>query len=200
MVLARWQATGTDEAGNILPTAAIEVREELPGQPLVPLFSDRAGTLTIGNPFLAGADGFAVFHAASGAYRIKASKGAFERVWRYVGIGTLQEADFEDLPPPVIPLATTAAAGLVELATVAELRSAPTRDKALVAEHIEAASAAVALADAATVALNWDAGINFTLTVTASRVIGNPTNGQPGTWRTVLAPLIHRDVDTGWRV
>jgi hypothetical protein len=51
---------------------------------------------------------------------------------------------------------------------------------------IETASAGVALADAATVALDWDAGINFTLTVTANRVIGNPTNGQPGTWRTIL--------------
>jgi hypothetical protein len=33
--------------------------------------------------------------------------------------------------------------------------------------------------------LDWDAGINFTLTVAGNRALGNPTNGQPGTWRTV---------------
>ena len=39
--------------------------------------------------------------------------------------------------------------------------------------------------DAATVAVDWDAGIYRTLTITANRILGNPTNGQPGTWRTI---------------
>ena len=43
----------------------------------------------------------------------------------------------------------------------------------------------MALTDAAPVAVDWDSGINFSLTVTAARQIGNPTNGQPGTWRTI---------------
>ena len=72
-----------------------------------------------------------------------------------------------------------------DIASVANVRAA-TANKLFVTDLIETASAGVALTDAATVAVDWDAGINFTLTVTANRVIGNPTNGQPGTWRTIL--------------
>ena len=70
-------------------------------------------------------------------------------------------------------------------ATNADARAAAA-NRVLTASLIETASAGVALADAATVAVDWDAAINFTLTVTANRLIGNPTNGQPGTWRTIL--------------
>ena len=63
---------------------------------------------------------------------------------------------------------------------------AATATKIVSADLLESASAKVALIDAATVAVDWDAGINFSLTVTANRIIGNPTNGQPGTWRTIL--------------
>lgn len=70
-------------------------------------------------------------------------------------------------------------------ATVAHVRTA-TAAKVVTADLLETASAFVALTDAATVAVDWDTGINFSLTVTASRIIGNPTNGQPGTWRTIL--------------
>jgi hypothetical protein len=80
---------------------------------------------------------------------------------------------------------STTVAGLVEKATDAEVRSA-TADKGLTTDLIESASALVALTDAAPVAVDWDAGINFSLTVTAAREIGNPTNGQPGTYRTIL--------------
>lgn len=71
-------------------------------------------------------------------------------------------------------------------ATDAQVRAATTGDLVLKPSLIESASAAVALTDAATVAVDWDAGIYFTLTVTANRTIGNPTNGQPGTTRTIL--------------
>jgi hypothetical protein len=81
------------------------------------------------------------------------------------------------------------ATGLVNLgpskASDADVRTAAA-NKVLTADRIESASAAVALTDAATVAVDWDAGINFTLTVTANRAIGNPANGQPGTYRTIL--------------
>jgi len=76
--------------------------------------------------------------------------------------------------------------GTVEMATDAEIRAATTGAKAIMAEDLETAAAAVALTDAATVAVDWDTGINFSLTITANRAIGNPTNGQPGTWRTIL--------------
>lgn len=77
-----------------------------------------------------------------------------------------------------------------DAASVADVRSAAaattTDAQLLTAPLLESAAAGVALTDAATVAVNWDNAINFTLTVTANRIIGNPTNGQPGTWRTIL--------------
>jgi hypothetical protein len=73
---------------------------------------------------------------------------------------------------------------LMDEATAAQVRSA-TADKVITAELIESASADVALTDAATVAVDWDAGINFTVTLAGDRTLGNPTNGQPGTWRTI---------------
>jgi hypothetical protein len=87
---------------------------------------------------------------------------------------------FNDIKQPASRLIT----GVVEEATEAEVYAA-TDGKFLDAGHIESASAPVALTDAATVAVDWDAAINFTLTVTANRAIGNPTNGQPGVWRTI---------------
>jgi hypothetical protein len=83
-------------------------------------------------------------------------------------------------------LATESASGIVDMATEAEIYSAASGAHALMAADLETAAAGVALTDAATVAVDWDTGINFTLTVTANRAIGNPTNGQPGTWRTIL--------------
>lgn len=82
--------------------------------------------------------------------------------------------------------ATTSSAGVVELATDAEVRSAAAGAVAITAAHVETAAAAVGLTDAATVVVDWDAAINFDLTVAASRIIGNPTNGQPRTYRTIL--------------
>jgi hypothetical protein len=81
--------------------------------------------------------------------------------------------------------ASTSAAGVVEKATDAEVRSAAA-DKYIAADHLESASAGVALTDAAIVAVDWDTFINATLTLTANRTLGNPTNGQVGTWRTIL--------------
>ena len=50
---------------------------------------------------------------------------------------------------------------------------------------IESASVEVALTDGATISLDWDTGINFGVTLQGTRTLGNPTNGQPGTYRTV---------------
>ena len=93
MVLARWQTTIVDEQGNILPGAQITVREEVPGAPLAMLKSDRNGSVNLGNPFQADADGFAAFHVVGGAYRIDATLGSSTRTWRYVPIGLAAEAD-----------------------------------------------------------------------------------------------------------
>jgi len=97
MVLARWQSTITDEAGNIQSAASVEVRREVAGSPLALLYSDRNGLVSTGNPITADSEGFAAFHVAGGAYRITATKGGFSRVWRYVGIGRAQEFDATDI-------------------------------------------------------------------------------------------------------
>lgn len=98
--LARWQASITDDAGNVIPGASIEVRSmTIGGSPLVSLYSDRAGATAIGNPFTADSNGFAAFHAAGDACRVRAYTGpsgapTFERIWTYVPVGTAGEKDF----------------------------------------------------------------------------------------------------------
>jgi len=97
--LARHQFTVQDEDGNAVPGAHVEVRLEVPGQPLASLFSDRTGLSAIGNPFDTDADGFAFFHVTGGAYQIRVYTGAsgaptFEApLQRWVAIGLNSEAD-----------------------------------------------------------------------------------------------------------
>jgi hypothetical protein len=74
--------------------------------------------------------------------------------------------------------------GVLETATDAEIR-ASSGNKSLTAQDLQTAAAGVALADAATVAVNWDAGIFFTLTAAGNCTIGNPSNGKPGQFRTI---------------
>jgi len=70
-------------------------------------------------------------------------------------------------------------------ATDAQVRAA-TADKVITAELIESASAFVALTSSGgSIAIDWDSGINFSHTFTENTIFANPTNGQPGTWRTI---------------
>jgi hypothetical protein len=100
MVLARWQAQIVDDEGNTLPGASIEVRREVTGSPLAVLYSDRAGTVPLGNPFAADSDGYAFFHAAGGAHKITVTASGLTRIWRYVGVGLSAEHDFVDVFNP----------------------------------------------------------------------------------------------------
>lgn len=93
MALARWQATITDEAGNVIPGAEIEVHRETAGLPLVQLYSDRDGNVAIGNPFNADAEGFAFFHVLGGEFKIIARSDGDERIWRYVPVGLAAGSD-----------------------------------------------------------------------------------------------------------
>ena len=77
-----------------------------------------------------------------------------------------------------------AAFGQIDKATAAEIR-AGTADKYLTADNAEDASEEVALSDAATIAVDWSAFINATVTLGGNRTLGNPTNGEPGTWRLI---------------
>lgn len=81
--------------------------------------------------------------------------------------------------------ATAVATGVVKHASVSEVRAATTGNLVLTAAILESAAALVSLTDAATVAVDWDAAINFSLTIAGNRTLGTPTNSQPGTWRSV---------------
>lgn len=96
MVMARWQTTLQDEAGNVIPSAVITVRRELSGFPLAQIKSDRDGVTPKANPFnlVEADDGFIFFHALGGAYRIHALlPGGDEKELRYVAVGTAAETD-----------------------------------------------------------------------------------------------------------
>lgn len=92
MVMACWQATIVDENGDVQASPSITVRRESDAA-LATIYSDRAGTVAIGNPFTGGTDGLARFFAAGDAYMITATKGGFSQTWRYVGIGLASESD-----------------------------------------------------------------------------------------------------------
>jgi hypothetical protein len=96
MTLARFQRNVVDNAGNIQASPTVTVRDATTNS-LVSIYSDRAGTAALGNPFTGDANGLAAFYVAGGAYRITAVKGAFSVTWDYVGIGTAQEYDFSDI-------------------------------------------------------------------------------------------------------
>jgi len=75
--------------------------------------------------------------------------------------------------------------GVVDLATDAEIRAATTGAHAIMASDLESAAALVTLTDAATIAVDWDTFINSIVTMAGNRTLGNPTNLQAGTWRTI---------------
>lgn len=92
MVLARWQRSVVDDSGDVQASPSIEVRRESDNA-LATIYSDRAGTTPLGNPFTGATDGFAFFYAVGDAYKITATKGSFSRIERYVGIGLASESD-----------------------------------------------------------------------------------------------------------
>jgi hypothetical protein len=74
----------------------------------------------------------------------------------------------------------------VDKASDANIRAA-TSNKVVTADNIETASALVTVTSTTNAtAVDWDAGINFTLTTSENTTISNPTNGQVGTWRTIF--------------
>jgi hypothetical protein len=96
MPLAVCQFHITDEAGNIVPNADVIVTKDETGFPAATIYSDREGLNPISNQLQADAHGFIRFYAPGGAYRIVASKGGFNRIWRHVAIGLYSEADPDD--------------------------------------------------------------------------------------------------------
>lgn len=87
----------------------------------------------------------------------------------------------------VPPVGSEGQAGSLEIATDAEIRSAASGPNAIIAQKLETAAAFVPLADAPTVLIDWDKGINFALECGGNALLANPTNPQAGTYRTILA-------------
>ncbi len=76
MGLPRYNRFIQDGAGNIVPGASVKVRLEVPGKPLVQLYSDPAGDDAIGNPILSNANGYVGFHVqVAGEYEIEITSG-----------------------------------------------------------------------------------------------------------------------------
>lgn len=114
-----------------------------------------------------------------------------------LGAGNWRITGYQRAAIPPAADASETTKGVVEKATVAETRSAAA-DKYFATDLIKTASAmAGVLSDAATIAVDWNTFINDEVTITADRTLGNPTNGQPGTYRTIL---VKGDGATGWEL
>jgi hypothetical protein len=90
-----WQATITDEAGNAVAGAGVEVRNASTNA-LVPLFSDNEGESPITNPFTTSSDGLARFYTNAGMYRIRAFFASEQQIWQDVLLG-IRIQDLPDL-------------------------------------------------------------------------------------------------------
>lgn len=182
MALAHWGAWIQDAAGNVLPAASIEVRDETSGL-LALLFSDRAGAVPLGNPFSADAGGFAGFFTEGGAYRIAATSGVITGIRRYEPIGTAQELDFVPGAAAFLNVGTTAgtvAAGddgrfADPIASAAQYRALAT-GRRIYTDSLSGAMVPVALVDAATIAWNLSGGMDFELNpIGGNRALGTPS-------------------------
>jgi hypothetical protein len=116
MTLGIFQRTVTDDAGDVQAAASVEVRVQ-DTNALASIYSDRAGSVPLANPFTTGSDGLVKFFAEGNAYKITATKGAFSVVWEYVAIGTAQELDIGAIEELIAE-----AGGTPELAEIATQR------------------------------------------------------------------------------
>jgi hypothetical protein len=89
-----FQKTIQDEAGNVMPGASVEVRDQVTSG-LVQLYSNFALSSTIGNPTTADGDGFVRFYVAPGRYRIVASLGGQSRTWEDEVLGQIDGAGIQ---------------------------------------------------------------------------------------------------------
>jgi hypothetical protein len=116
MALGIFQRTVADNAGDVQASASVEVRIQETNS-LASIYSDRAGTTPLANPFTTGSDGLVKFFAEGNAYKITATKGAFSVTWEYVAIGTAAELDIGAIEELIAE-----AGGTPELAEIATQR------------------------------------------------------------------------------
>lgn len=96
MALARCNLVITDEDGNVINGASVEVLLASTSLP-VQLYSDRDGMVALGNPFTAPDGAEAGFYVDGGSYNITATLGAFSRTWPDEDIGTARSLDIDDI-------------------------------------------------------------------------------------------------------
>ncbi len=91
MAYSAWQQFVQNDAGDIIASASVEVRDESTGS-LAILYST-AGGAALSNPFTAGINGLARFYVAAGRYQITASSGGETATYRFYPIGNAQQYD-----------------------------------------------------------------------------------------------------------
>jgi hypothetical protein len=94
MALARVNLVLQEDDGDLVDGASVEVRNEAT-LALAPVFSDRAGASSLGNPYTAADGSDAGFYVAPGAYKITATAGAFSKIIRYQPASIIAEQDYE---------------------------------------------------------------------------------------------------------
>lgn len=94
MALLRWQQNIVDEAGNVLASAEVEIRDEVSGA-LVNLFEDIDGNTVKGNPLTVDSDGYGFAYMEPGRFKITATSAdqSFTKSWRDVRLAN----DFSEL-------------------------------------------------------------------------------------------------------
>ncbi len=81
-----------DDDGNIVDGATITVTGEITGAPAV-VYSDKAGTISLGSSYVAADGGNPGFYAVGGLYKVVMTKAGFSRTLRDLAVGTAQAAD-----------------------------------------------------------------------------------------------------------
>lgn len=94
MALARCNFVIQDGSGNIVNGATVTVRVEATGLLLNVPYSDRDGSVSLGNPYVAADGADAGFYAVAGSYEITVAHASFgSRTWNHEAVGLLQEDD-----------------------------------------------------------------------------------------------------------
>ena len=93
--------------------------------------------------------------------------------------------DFSEIANDIAGLETALAGkqanlGLTGIASASEYRTGTNTNKVLTPSVVFSAAGVVALTDAATIAVNFASGFNFSVTLAGNRTLGNPTNKKTG--------------------
>lgn len=75
--------------------------------------------------------------------------------------------------------------GVVDLATVAEVRASTSGAHAITPEKLDTAAELVTITDGASITPNWDAFVNGQITMAGNRTLNAPSNLKTGQWRTI---------------